>query len=268
VNEEEETKNHTQVEQPQQETRVPDKAEEEEENKEEQDTEAEHAERETTESEDEEDEKNKKCYNLRKRKGRTVYVSASKIFRLDNLRDTDDVIEAMRRGYKVSIVGSFFAGSGGGARMGQQDGIGNQQDDPDTDEDKGGPQPEMDQDAQPQQGKQPRMQTNLARYNAPGIKDNENLSGKCNQRDRHQMADECDKKRDRIAKLDMQHREKRQRMMENIRAEILAEQQESTSSNTTTPTSSQTASQASSRSTSPITSRETSPTPTRKTRTE
>jgi hypothetical protein len=40
----------------------------------------EHAERETTESEDEEDEKNKKRYNLIKRTGRTVYVSASKIF--------------------------------------------------------------------------------------------------------------------------------------------------------------------------------------------
>jgi hypothetical protein len=62
----------------------------------------------------------------------------------------------------------------------------------------------------------------------------------------------------------MQHKEKQQRMMENIRAEILAEQQESTSLNRTTPTSSQTASQAASRSTSPITSRETSPSPTRK----
>jgi hypothetical protein len=174
----------------------------------------------------------------------------------------------MRRGYKVSIVGSFFAGSGGGARMGQQDGIDNQQDDPDTDDDKGVPQPEQDQDAQPQQWKQPRMLTNLARYNAHRIKDNENMSGKRNQRDRQQMPDECNKKRDRIAKSDMQHREKQQKVMENIRAEILAEQQESTSSNTTTPTSSQTASQASSRSTSPITSREKSPTPTRKKRRE
>jgi hypothetical protein len=26
--------------------------------------------------------------------------------------DTDDVMEAMKRGYKVSIGGSFFAGSG------------------------------------------------------------------------------------------------------------------------------------------------------------
>jgi hypothetical protein len=104
-------------EQPQQDTQVLNKAEEEEENKEEQDTESEQAEKETTESEDEEDEKNKKCYNLRKRKGRTVYVAASKIFQLDNLRDTDDVIEAMKRGYKVSIGGSFFAGSGGSAQM-------------------------------------------------------------------------------------------------------------------------------------------------------
>jgi hypothetical protein len=78
------------------------------------------------------------------------------------------------------------------------------------------------------------------------------------------MADKCNKKRDRIAKSDMQHREKQQRMMENIRAEILAEQQESTSLNTTTPTSSQTTSQASSRSTSPIMLRETSPLPARK----
>jgi hypothetical protein len=170
----------------------------------------------------------------------------------------------MKRGYKVSIGGSFFAGSDGGARMGMQDGRGNQQDDPDTEDNKGGPQPEQDQDTQTQQQKQPRMLTNLARYNAPGIKDNKNVSGKRNQRDRHQMADKCNKKRDRIAKLDMQHREKQQRMMENIRAQILAEQQGSTSSNTTTPTSSQTTSQASSRSTSPSTSRETSPSPTRK----
>jgi hypothetical protein len=69
---------------------------------------------------------NKRRYNLRKRKGRTVYVSSSKIFRLDNLRDTDDVIEAMKRGYEVSIGGSFFAGSRGGARIGPQDRIGNQ----------------------------------------------------------------------------------------------------------------------------------------------
>jgi hypothetical protein len=146
--------------------------------------------------------------------------------------------------------------------MGQQDGTGNQHDDPDTNDDKGGPQP--DQDAQPQQRKQPRMLTNLARYNAPGIKDNKNITGKRNQRNRHQMADECEKKRDRIAKSDMLHREKQQRMMENIRAEIFAEEQESTSSNATTPTSSQTASQASSRATSPTTSRATSPSPKRK----
>jgi hypothetical protein len=148
--------------------------------------------------------------------------------------------------------------------MGLQDGTGNQHDDPDTDDDKGGPQQEQDQDAQPLQQKQPRMLTNLARYNTPGIKDNKNVTGKRNQRNRHQMADECKKKRDRIAKSDMQHREKHQRMMENIRAEIFAEQQESTSSNTTTLTSSQTGYQASSRATSPITSRETSPSPTKK----
>jgi hypothetical protein len=128
-------------------------------------------------------------------------------------KNSTDVIKAMRRGYEISIRGSFFAGSGGGARMGHQDGIGNQQDNPKTDNNKGGPQPEQDQDAQTQQRKQPRMMTNLARYNAPGIKDNENVSGKRNQRHRHQMADECDKKRDRIAKSDMQHREKQQRMM-------------------------------------------------------
>jgi hypothetical protein len=61
--------------------------------------------------------------------------------------------------------------------MRQQDGIGNQQHDPDTDDNKGGPQPEQDQDAQPQQQKQPRMLTNLARYNAPGIKDNKKCHG-------------------------------------------------------------------------------------------
>jgi hypothetical protein len=148
--------------------------------------------------------------------------------------------------------------------MGQQEGTGNQHDHPDKDDDKGGPQPEQDQDAQPQQQKQPRMLTNLARYNAPGIKDNKNVTGKWNQRNRHQMADECKKKRDRIAQSDMPHREKQQRIMENIRAEIYAEEQESTALNTTTLTSSQTTSQASSRATSPITSRETSPSPTRK----
>jgi hypothetical protein len=87
VSEEEENKTQTQEEQPQQDKQLQDKAEEEEEIEEEQDTESEHAERETTESEDEEDEKNKKRYNLRKRIGRTVYVSASKIFRLDNLNE-------------------------------------------------------------------------------------------------------------------------------------------------------------------------------------
>jgi hypothetical protein len=45
------------------------------------------------------------------------------------------------------------------------------------------------------------------------------------------MAAECKKKRDRIAKLNMQHRKKQQRMMENLRAEILAEQEGSTTSN-------------------------------------
>jgi hypothetical protein len=170
----------------------------------------------------------------------------------------------MKRGYKVSIGGSFFAGSRGSAQMGQQDRTGNQHDNPDTDNNKGGPQPEQDQEAQPQQGKQPRMLTNLARYNAPRIKDNENVTGKRNQRNRHRMADKCEKKRDRIAQSDMQHREKQQRMMENIRAEIYTEEQESTASNTTTLTSSQTTSQASSRATSPITSRETSPSPKRK----
>jgi hypothetical protein len=74
-----------------------------------------------------ENEKNTKRCNLRKRKGKTVYVSASTIFRLDNLRDTDDVIEAMKRGYKVSIRGSFFAGSGGGGKTGKQNGRDNQQ---------------------------------------------------------------------------------------------------------------------------------------------
>jgi hypothetical protein len=53
-------------------------------------------------------------------------------------------------------------------------------------------------------------------------------------------------------------------MMENIRAEILAEKQGSTTSSTKTPASSQTTSPASSRSASPITSRETSPSPTKK----
>jgi hypothetical protein len=53
-----------------------------------------------------------------------------------------------------------------------------------------------------------------------------------------------------------QHRKKQQRLMETIRAERYAAEQESTASNTTTPTSSQT--------TSPITSRETSSSPTRK----
>jgi hypothetical protein len=185
VSKEEGNKTKTQEEQPQQETQVQNKAEEEEENKEEQDTESVHAEKGTTESEDKEDEKNKKRYNLRKRKGRTVYIAASKIFQLNNLRDTDDVIKAMKRGYEVSTGGSFFAGSGASAQVGQQDRTGNQHDDPKTDNDKEGAQPERDQDAQPQQQKQPRMLTNLARYNAPGIKDNKNVTGKRNQRNRN-----------------------------------------------------------------------------------
>jgi hypothetical protein len=91
----------------------------------------------------------------------------------------------MKRGYEVSIVGSFFAGSKGSTQIGQQEGTGSQQDDPETDNDKEGAQPERDQDAQPQQQKQPRMLTNLARYNAPGIKDNKNVTGKRNQRNRN-----------------------------------------------------------------------------------
>jgi hypothetical protein len=183
-------------------------------------------------------------------------VSASKIFRLDNLRDTDDVIKAMKRGYEESIGGSFFAGSGGSAQRGQQDGTGNQHDDQETDDNKGSPRQEQDQHAQPQQQKQQKMLTNLARYNAPGIKDKENVTGKRNQRNRHQMTDECKKKRDSITQSDMQHKEKQQRMMEAIRAEMYAtEQESSSSSNTSTPTSLPT--------TSPSTSRETSPSPTR-----
>jgi hypothetical protein len=167
----------------------------------------------------------------------------------------------MKSGYEVSIGGtvsiggSFFAGSGGSAQMGQQGGKGYQHDDPETDDDKKGTQQKQDQDAHPQQRKQSRMLTKLARYNAPRIKDNENVTGKWNQRNRHQMADECEKKRDRIAQSDMLHKEKQQKMMEDIRAEMYAEEQESTSSNTTTPTSSQASSQA----TSPTTSRAMSP---------
>jgi hypothetical protein len=142
-------------------------------------------------------------------------------------------------------------------QLGKQDVRGNQQDDPYMDDNEREPQPEQDiEDTQPQQRKPPRMLTNLARYNTPGIKNNKNVSGKLNQRDKHQVAEECNKKRDRITKSDMQHREKQQRMMENIRADILAEQQESSTSSTTTPTSSHTTSQASSRSTSPSTSRD------------
>jgi hypothetical protein len=86
------------------------------------------------------------------------------------------------------------------------------------DNDTEGTQPEQDQDAQLQQQKQPRMLTNLARYNAPVIKDSKNVTGKRNQHDRHQMSDKWEKKRDRIAQSDMQHKEKQQRLMETIRA--------------------------------------------------
>jgi hypothetical protein len=74
------------------------------------------------------------------------------------------------------------------------------------------------------------------------------------------MADKCENKRDRIAQSDMQHKEKQQRLMETIRAEMYPKEQESTSSNATKPTSSQ----ALSRATSPTTSRATSPSPMRK----
>jgi hypothetical protein len=67
----------------------------------------------------------------------------------------------------------------------QQDGTGNQHDNQETDDNKGSPQPEQDQDAKPQQQKQPRMLTNLARYNAPGIKDNKKVIGKRKQPKSH-----------------------------------------------------------------------------------
>jgi hypothetical protein len=69
-------------EQQQEETQVQDREEEDKGrgNEQQQDTESEHAEREEEELEDKEDKKNMKCYNLRKRKGKTVYVSASTIF--------------------------------------------------------------------------------------------------------------------------------------------------------------------------------------------
>jgi hypothetical protein len=166
----------------------------------------------------------------------------------------------MKRGYEVSIGASFFAGSGGGSKTERHNGRGNQQSDQDTDDndEETQPQPDMPdaQRQQPQQ-KQPRMLiTNLARYNRPGIKDNEKVSGKQNQRDNHQMAEVCETKRNRIEKSDMQHREKQERMIENISAEIVAGQQGSTTPSTTTPASSRTAS--------PIPSPETSPSPTRK----
>jgi hypothetical protein len=94
----------------------------------------------------------------------------------------------------------------------------------------------------------------------PGSRTQKNVTGKRNQHDRHQMADECEKKRDRIAQSDMQHKEKQQRLMETITAEMYAQEQETTSSNATTPTSSQ----ASSRAASPTLSRATSPSPMRK----
>jgi hypothetical protein len=79
----------------------------------------------------------------------------------------------MKRGYKLSIGGSFFAGSIGGSKTGKQNRIDNQQYKQDTDDDNEKPQPQQAiQDAQPQQQKQPRMLANLARHNAPGIKDN------------------------------------------------------------------------------------------------
>jgi hypothetical protein len=89
----------------QEETQVQDETEEQGQQEQEQNSESDHAEQEDEKgkeelSEDKEDNKKTKRYNLRKRKVRTVYVSASKVFRLDNLRDTDDVIEAMKRGYK------------------------------------------------------------------------------------------------------------------------------------------------------------------------
>jgi hypothetical protein len=169
------------------------------------------------------------------------------------------VIEAMKRGYKVSIGESFFAGSGGGSKTERQNGRGNQQSDQDTDDDDEQPQPQSDMpDAQTQQTqpRQPRMLTNLARYNAPRIKDNEKVSGKQNQRNNHQMAEECEMKRNRIERSDMQHREKQEQMMENIIAETITGQQGSTTPSTMTPASLQTAS--------PSTSPETSPSPTGK----
>jgi hypothetical protein len=79
------------------------------------------------EEEEKESNKNAKRYNIRKRKYKTVYVSASKIFQLDNIRGTDNVTEAMKRGYKVSIGRSFFEGGGGGGNAPRQNGQGGQE---------------------------------------------------------------------------------------------------------------------------------------------
>jgi hypothetical protein len=106
----------------------------------------------------------------------------------------------MKRGYKVSIGGSFFAGSGGGGKTQTQNERDNQQINQDTDDnDDLQPQPDMpDAELQQQQQKQPRM---LARNNAPGIKDNKKVSGKQNQRDNHQMAEECKTKNKQDRKI-------------------------------------------------------------------
>jgi hypothetical protein len=178
----------------QEETHVQDEPEEGEEDKEEEpepeqdkqepeaEPEGDQIEREQAEEEEQEANNNKKRYNLRKRKNKTVYVSALKIFRLDNIRDADNVIEAMKRGYKVSIGRSFFAGGGGvghairaNAQVGQQ-----LVQDMDNDLQPPPEAPKMPP-SQPRP-KQPRMLSGLAMFNAPGIKDGGQVSGKRNQR--------------------------------------------------------------------------------------
>jgi hypothetical protein len=88
----------------------------------------------------------------------------------------------MKRGYKVSIGRSFFAGGGGvGHAIRANEQVG-QQLVQDMDNDLQPPPEEPKMPPSQPRPKQPRMLSGLAMFNAPGIKDGGQVSGKRNQR--------------------------------------------------------------------------------------
>jgi hypothetical protein len=92
------------------------------------------------------------------------------------------------RGYKVSIGGSFFAGGGGSGHTSRDNEHGRQQINPVTDDNLQPPPEAPKMPPSQQRPRHPKMLSNLEMYNAPGIKDKGQVSGKCYQRNRHKNA--------------------------------------------------------------------------------